>query len=73
MASENEEEVARVIRSANDAMKQALETLTIVNEHVATIMYNVEGGTRQLHEFSQAVRNNPSRLVRRSESHDEAD
>ena len=73
LASENDEEVASVIRSANDSMKQALETLTIVNEHVATIMYNVEGGTRQLHEFSQAVRNNPSRLVRGSESHDEAD
>ena len=73
LASENDEAVASVIRSANDAMKQALETLTIVNEHVATIMYNVEGGTRQLHEFSQAVRNNPSRLVRGSESHDEAD
>jgi len=73
LASENDEEVASVIRSANDSMKQALETLTIINEHVATIMYNVEGSTRQLHEFSQAVRNNPSRLVRGSESHDEAD
>ena len=73
LASDNDEEVASAIRSANDSMQQALETLTVVNEHVATIMYNVEGSTRQLHEFSRAVRNNPSRLVRGSGPRDEAD
>ncbi len=73
LASANDEKVASTIRNANSAMQQALEALTTVNEHVATIMYNVEGSTRQLHEFSQSVRDNPARLIRGSEPHDAAD
>lgn len=73
LASANDEKVASTIRNVNSAMQQALETLTTVNEHVATIMYNVEGSTRKLHEFSQAVRDNPARLIRGSDPHDEAD
>lgn len=73
LASQNDKKVASAIHHANLTMQQALETLTTVNEHIATIMYNVDGSTRQLHEFSQAVRDNPARLIRGSESHDEAD
>ena len=53
-------------------MEQMLGALEKVNEHVGTIMYNVEGSTRQLHEFSQAVRDNPARLIRGTEPHNEA-
>ena len=73
LASANDEKVASTIHNANLTMEQALETLTTVNERAATIMYNVEGSTRQLHEFSQTVRDNPARLIRGSEPHDEAD
>ena len=73
LASENDAEVANTIINANRAMEQMWETLDTVNDHIGTIMYNVEGSTRQLHEFSQAVRDNPARLIRGSGPHDEAD
>lgn len=72
LASENDEKLANTIGNTNHAMEQMLDALETVNEHIGTIMYNVEGSTRQLHEFSQAVRDNPARLIRGTEPHDEA-
>ncbi len=72
LASANEEKLADTIENANHAMEQMLDALETVNEHIGTIMYNVEGSARQLHEFSQAVRDNPARLIRGTEPHDEA-
>jgi phospholipid/cholesterol/gamma-HCH transport system substrate-binding protein len=67
LALHNEKELASTVRKANISMQQMQDALTTVNEHLSTIMYNVEGSTRQLHEFSQAVRDNPARLIRGSE------
>lgn len=72
LASENDEKLTRTIDNANHAMEQMLGALEKVNENIGTIMYNVEGSTRQLHEFSQAVRDNPARLIRGTEPHNEA-
>ena len=53
-------------------MVEMREALRTVNEHLGTIMYNVEGSTRNLKEFSQAVRDNPARLIRGSEQQTDA-
>lgn len=73
LAARNGEDLAGAIHNANISMHQMREALSTVNEHLGTIMYNVEGGTRQFHEFAQAIRDNPARLIRGSESHDEAE
>lgn len=71
VALDNEEEIASAIQNANVSMQEMRAALTTVNEHMSTIMYNVEGSTRQMHEFTQAIRDNPARLIRGSEPHDE--
>jgi phospholipid/cholesterol/gamma-HCH transport system substrate-binding protein len=73
VALKNGEELAETVHNANISMRQMKEALTTINEHIDTIMYNVEGSTRQLHEFSQAIRDNPARLIRGSERHNEAE
>ena len=63
----NEEKVGDAVQNASDSMSQMNQALKTVNEHLSTILYNVEGSTRQLHEFSQAVRDNPARIIRGTE------
>jgi len=69
---DNDEGVSSAINNANASMQQMRDALTTVNSHLGTIMYNVEGSTRQLHEFAQAVRDNPARLIRGTNAHDDA-
>ena len=67
LASNNEEKVGSAVQNASDSMAQMNQALKTVNEHLSTILYNVEGSSRQLHEFSQAVRDNPARIIRGTE------
>ena len=73
LAMDNSDEIAGAIHDASVSMREMRKALTTVNEHISTIMYNVEGSTRQLHEFAQAVRDNPARLMRGSRAHDKAE
>ena len=73
LAMDNSDEIAGAIHDASISMREMRKALTTVNEHISTIMYNVEGSTRQLHEFAQAVRDNPARLMRGSRAHDKAE
>ncbi|MGR9089481.1 MAG: MlaD family protein [Gammaproteobacteria bacterium] len=72
LASNNDEAIGAAVANANQSMVEMREALRTVNEHLGTIMYNVEGGTRNLKEFSQAVRDNPARLIRGSEQQADA-
>jgi DNA repair ATPase RecN len=73
LAADNSDALGGTIHDASVSMQEMRKALKTVNEHLSSIMYNVEGGTRQLHEFAQAVRENPARLIRGSEPHDEAE
>ncbi len=66
LASNNDEAIGAAVENANQSMLEMRDALRTVNEHLGTIMYNVEGSTRNLKEFSQAVRDNPARLIRGS-------
>ncbi len=72
LASNNDEAIGAAVANANQSMLEMREALRTVNEHLGTIMYNVEGSTRNLKEFSQAVRDNPARLIRGSEQQADA-
>jgi len=67
LASNNDEAIANAVSNANLSMLEMREALRTINEHLGTIMYNVEGSSRNLNEFSQAVRDNPARLLRGTE------
>lgn len=72
LASNNDEAIGAAVANANQSMLEMREALRTVNEHLGTIMYNAEGSTRNLKEFSQAVRDNPARLIRGSEQQADA-
>lgn len=72
LASHNDEAIGAAVANANQSMLEMRDALRTVNEHLGTIMYNVEGSTRNLKEFSQAVRDNPARLIRGSEPQTDA-
>lgn len=68
VAVESGSEIGETVHNANVSMQQMRAALVTVNEHIGTIMYDLEGSARQLHEFSQAIRDNPARLLRGSET-----
>lgn len=72
LAENNDEAVGQAVKNANASMLQMRDALSTVNEHLHTIMYNMDGTTRNLNEFSRAVRDNPSRLLRKTEPADES-
>ena len=71
LASSNEEAVSEAVANASDSMREMQAALAVINEHLDTIMYNIDGSTRNLNEFAKAVRANPARLIRGSESPDD--
>ena len=64
LTTDNDEKISNAVENATASMQQFHEALTTTNEHLGTILYNVEGTSRQLHEFSQAVRDNPALILR---------
>ncbi|MFT4560409.1 MAG: phospholipid/cholesterol/gamma-HCH transport system substrate-binding protein [Gammaproteobacteria bacterium] len=64
LVADNNHQVRTTVENANLSMQEMHNALQTVNEHLGTILYNVEGSARHLHEFSQSVRDNPSRIIR---------
>lgn len=68
MVTENRNEMHGTVTTAERSMEELETALRVVNQHLGTIMNDIEGGARNLNEFARVVRDNPSRLVRSSAS-----
>ena len=64
IATENDVQLGSAIKNANVSMIKMREALDTINEYMGSIMYNVDGGTHELHEFAKGIRDNPTRLIR---------
>ena len=60
----NTERIAETIDNANGSVEEARKMMRSINTHLDSILYHAEGSTRHLHEFSKAIRENPTRLIR---------
>lgn len=67
----NEGDITASVQHARTALERMEATLTVINEDVDTVMYNLAGGARQMHELSRALRENPSRILRSPEPAEE--
>jgi len=67
LVAQNEGEVTASVQHARTALQKMEATLTVINEDIDTVMYNLAGGARQMHELSRALRENPTRILRRAE------
>ena len=65
---DNREEVSAGVGAAQTSMRELQLALKTVNEHLGQILINLEGGTRNMNEFSRTIRGNPARLLRNVES-----
>jgi phospholipid/cholesterol/gamma-HCH transport system substrate-binding protein len=64
LAESNTEDLSQAVRSARIALDKMAATATVINEDIDTVMYNVDGGARQMHELARALRENPTRILR---------
>jgi len=65
---DNREQVNAGVGAAQASMRELQLALKTVNEHLGQILVNLEGGTRNINEFSRTIRGNPARLLRNVES-----
>ena len=65
---ENRDKVSGSVSAAQVSMRELQVALKTVNEHLGQILSNLEGGTRNMNEFARAIRSNPARLLRNSET-----
>ncbi|MEM7468392.1 MAG: hypothetical protein AAF387_16095, partial [Pseudomonadota bacterium] len=64
LANGSSERVAVTLDHANESVIEARKAMRTINNHLDSILYHAEGSTRHLHEFSKAIRENPTRLIR---------
>jgi len=64
LVAENRKEVRETAQAAGTSMEELETALKTVNQHLGTILYNIEGSSRHMGEFARAIRDNPSRLIR---------
>ena len=63
MVSSNQEGVSKTVTDAATAMQELRHSLQTVSESIDTVMYHLEGTSRNVHEFSRQVRENPGLLL----------
>jgi phospholipid/cholesterol/gamma-HCH transport system substrate-binding protein len=68
LATDNRDGIGSTVSSAESAMLELDHALEKVNEHLGAILHNLEGGSRHMNEFARAIRDNPARLIRNSET-----
>ncbi len=68
MVDDNSGEVQAAVSSAQSSMQELDVALKTVNQHLETILHNLEGGSRNMNEFARSIRDNPARLLRNSET-----
>lgn len=67
LVAANEDDVTRGVAHARSSLERMDTTLTVINEDIDTLMYNLSGGARQMHELARELRSNPSRILRSPE------
>ena len=65
---ENQGKLAATTAGAQASMRELEVTLKTVNLHLGQILQNLEGGSRNINEFTRTIRDNPARLLRNSQS-----
>ena len=65
---DNREEVTLGVAAARVSMGELQIALKTANEHLGQILSNLEGGTRNINQFSRTIRGNPARLLRNSDT-----
>ncbi len=68
LVTENRNEIKQAVGAADVSMAELQAAIQTVNQHLGTIMLNVEGSARNMNEFSRAIRDNPARIIRNSSS-----
>ncbi len=68
LVADNRGGVNASVTSAQVSMRELKVALKTVNEHLAQILVNLEGGSRNMNEFARTIRGNPGRLLRNAES-----
>ena len=67
------EMVSTTLENANQTVTETRRAMRAINTHLDSILYHAEGSSRHLHEFSKAIRENPTRLIRGTKAQDEAE
>ena len=67
----NTERVSATLENASATITEARKAMRTINTHLDSIMYHAEGSSRHLHEFSKAIRDNPTRLIRGTTAQDD--
>ena len=68
LATDNREEITSGLAAARVSMRELQVALKTVNAHLSQILSNLEGGSRNINEFSRTIRGNPARLLRNSDA-----
>lgn len=68
LVDHNAQDITGTVQSARVALEKMEATLTVINEDIDTVMYNLDGGARQMHELARALRENPTRILRTPET-----
>ncbi|MBK6656825.1 MAG: MCE family protein [Proteobacteria bacterium] len=68
LVADNRGGVDASVNSAQVSMRELQRALKTVNEHLAQILVNLEGGSRNMNEFARTIRGNPGRLLRNAET-----
>lgn len=66
VVEENREQLASTVDAAEASMDEMERALLTVNEHLGTILHNLESGSRHMSEFARSIREQPARLLRKS-------
>ena len=66
LVTDSQEKVSGATATAEDSMQELELALKTVNQHLNQILYNLESGSRHMSEFARSIRENPSRLIRKS-------
>ncbi|MCP5202382.1 MAG: MCE family protein [Gammaproteobacteria bacterium] len=66
LVTDNSNELHGSVVTAERSMAELELALKTINQHLGTIMNDVEGSARNMNEFARVVRDNPSRLIRSS-------
>ena len=69
----NTERVRITLDNANQTVTEARKMMRTINTHLDSILYHAEGSSRHLHEFSKAIRENPTRLIRGTKAQSEVE
>ncbi len=66
LVDHSNDKVSGAVTAAEDSMEELELALKTVNQHLSQILINLESGSRHMNEFTRSIRENPSRLLRKS-------